>query len=92
MLTASLYDGPETVLNVGSGVGRSVLDVAASVCIALGREPAPLVHKPSRAADVPMNVLDITRIQASLGWAPRTDWMDGLQRTAAWISRAFPPA
>jgi UDP-glucose 4-epimerase len=91
MLAASLYDGPETVLNVGSGVGRSVLDVAASVCAALGRDPAPVIHMPGRAADVPVNVLDISRIQAALGWTPRTDWTGGLQRTAAWIARAFPP-
>jgi UDP-glucose 4-epimerase len=91
MLAASLYDGPETLLNVGSGIGRSVLDVAASVCTALGRPPATLLHKASRAADVPVNILDITRIQASLGWAPRTAWMDGLQRTAAWVGTTFPP-
>ena len=43
MIAASLYDGPETVLNVGSGIGRSVLEVVGSVCDALGRPPAMVV-------------------------------------------------
>jgi UDP-glucose 4-epimerase len=90
MLAVSLYEGPETVLNVGSGVGRSVLEVVESVCSALGRRPAAVIHKSSRRADVPVNVLDITRIQQVLGWTPQTAWMDGLHRTAAWVAKAFP--
>ena len=89
-VAASFYEGPETVLNVGSGIGRSVLEVVDAVCAALGRRPAAIVHKPARQADVPANVLDITRIRAALGWTPRTEWMDGLRRTADWIGREFP--
>ena len=92
MIASSLYDGPETVLNVGSGIGRSVLEVVGSVCDALGRPPAIVVRKPSRGADVPLNVLDITRIRATLGWTPWTDWADGLRQTAAWVTRAYPSA
>jgi UDP-glucose 4-epimerase len=90
MIAASLYDGPQTVLNVGSGIGRSVLEVVGSVCDALGRPPARVVHKPSRGADVPVNVLDITRTRATLGWTPWTEWADGLRQTAAWVARAYP--
>lgn len=91
MVAASLYDGPEHVLNVGSGIGRSVLDVMESVCAALGMRPASVIHRPARRADVPANVLDITRIQQALGWTPRTPWADGLRQTAGWMNAAFPP-
>lgn len=90
MLAAGLYEGPEPVLNVGSGVGRSVMDVVESVCTVLGRQPPAVIHKSGRGADVPANVLDITRVQQALGWTPRTTWMDGLDQTAAWIARAYP--
>lgn len=92
MLAASLYEGPEIVLNVGSGVGRSVLEVVESVCAALGRRPPPVIHKPGRRADVPANVLDITRVRKVFGWLPRTDWVDGLRCTADWVAKTFPPA
>lgn len=91
MLAACRYDGPETVLNVGSGVGRSVLEVTASICDILGRPPATVIHQPARQVDVPANVLDVTRIERALGWSPRTDWTEGVQRTAAWIVRTYRP-
>ncbi len=90
MLAASLYEGPEPVLNVGSGVGRSVLEVLDAVCQALQRRPVSVIHRPARRADVPANVLDITCIRQALGWQPRTDWMDGLRQTAAWMAKAYP--
>ena len=86
LVRASLYEGPEQVLNVGSGIGRSVLDVLESVCIALERRPAAIIHKPSRRADVPANVLDISKIKRTLGWTPQTDWITGLRRTAEWVA------
>jgi UDP-glucose 4-epimerase len=91
LVAASLYDGPEQILNVGSGIGRSVLDVLDSVCEALGQRPVAVIHKPARAADVPANILDISTTQRALGWAPRTDWMEGLRRSAAWIAVNYPP-
>ncbi len=91
MLAASLYEGPETVLNVGSGVGRSVLDATASICDILGRPPATVIHKPARQADVPANVLNVARIERAFGWSVRTDWTVGVRRTAAWIARTYRP-
>ena len=90
MLAASLYEGPHSVFNVGSGIGRSVLDVVEAVATSLRRRPAAVIHKPARRADVPANVLDITRITQAVGWTPRTDWLEGLRLTADWIARAFP--
>lgn len=91
MLAASLYDGADVVLNVGSGVGRSVLEVTASICDILCRPPATVIHKPARQVDVPANVLDVRRIERALGWTVQTDWTEGVQRTAAWIARTYRP-
>ena len=82
---AAAYAGPARVLNVGSGVGRSVLDVVDDVGAVLGVPRVERTHKPGRATDVPVNVLDISLIRAELGWTPTTPWPDALRATAAWL-------
>ncbi|MBD0272206.1 MAG: NAD-dependent epimerase/dehydratase family protein, partial [Acetobacteraceae bacterium] len=83
---AAAYAGSHRVFNVGSGIGRSVLDLLCDVGAALGQEAAvAAVHKPGRAVDVPMNVLDTALIRREMGWAPRTGWAEALGETAAWL-------
>ena len=91
LVAAAIYDGSAPVMNVGSGVGRSVLDVVRAVSEAAGRAAPAIVHKPARRADVPANVLDTGLALRELGWTPRTDWMDGLRSTASWVAAAFSP-
>lgn len=90
LVAAAAYQGPEQVLNIGSGRGRSIREVVADIGLALGTGEPDVLFRPGRASDVPANVLDIGRARAALAWAPRTDWMTGLRQTAAWISQAFP--
>jgi UDP-glucose 4-epimerase len=85
LLAAVGYDGPHRVFNVGAGVGRSVLDVVQDIGRVLGRSQVVPVHKPGRAADVPVNILDIALIGREFGWAPQADWMQGLRETAEWM-------
>ncbi|CAO3439722.1 NAD-dependent epimerase/dehydratase family protein [Azospirillum doebereinerae] len=85
LIGAVRYDGPSRVLNVGSGVGRSINTIIADLETILDRGPLPKVYKPGRPADVPVNVLDIGLIREEMGWAPRTDWMEGLRATVDWI-------
>lgn len=91
-ILAAGYIGPERVLNVGSGIGRSVLEVVAAIDALLGTAGAGVVHRPARPVDVPVNVLDITRIRRVLGWAPRIGWEEGLGDTALWLQRQPQPA
>jgi UDP-glucose 4-epimerase len=90
MLRAAVHEGEERLFNVGSGTGRSVLEVVASVDAMLGLRGAAIRHRPARPVDVPVNVLDTTRIHRVLGWAPRVEWMAGLQGTADWLRRVLP--
>ncbi|MBO1078794.1 NAD-dependent epimerase/dehydratase family protein [Roseomonas haemaphysalidis] len=90
MLAAAGAAAPARVMNVGSGTGRSLLQVVRDVDAVLGLHDAPVLHRPARAADVPVNVLDITLIGRELGWAPRTDWLEGLRGTAAWLAGRQP--
>ena len=84
-LAAVGYDGPHKILNVGSGRGLSVNQIIAELEAAFGCDRLPCVHKPSRAADVPANVLDTALIRSELGWQPRVALREGLVGTIAWM-------
>jgi len=73
------------IYNVGSGSGLSLNDMLAHIFSITGRTTEVQYTMP-RLADAPANVLDITRIQRDLGWAPRIDLQAGLKRTWEWLS------
>ena len=85
MLLCLTHDGPSRVFNVGSGVGRSVVEVLRDAARITGRSPK-LTHREARAADVPVNILDSSRLVRETGWRSRVGWEDGLRRTADWIA------
>jgi UDP-glucose 4-epimerase len=88
LMRAAEFPGAETVFNIGSGHGRSLLDIVRAIERQLGR-PVEVVHKPGRAVDVPRNVLDIARARSVLGWAPKTPFDVGLMRTVEWLREQY---
>lgn len=54
---------PNSAVNVGSGIGHTLLDVVGIVERVVGQE-VPLSFKPARQVDVPRLVLDIGRLKA----------------------------
>jgi len=71
------------VFNVATGRSRSLLELHAALARHAGGGPAPL-HGPARAGDIVRSGASIARIAAALGYAPRTEFDDGLARTFAW--------
>lgn len=86
LLTAK---SPNTVINVGSGVATSVLDVAIGLSEALGHTPDIRVTSEYRLGDIRHNVADITRLREVLGYTPQVSLRDGLRRFCDWV-RAQP--
>jgi UDP-glucose 4-epimerase len=80
------YAGPHRIMNVGSGIGRSINDIVRSLERLLGCGALPKRHRPGRAADVPVNVLDIDLITKETGWRPRVDWIEGFTDTVQWMA------
>ncbi|HJU55095.1 MAG TPA: NAD-dependent epimerase/dehydratase family protein [Pyrinomonadaceae bacterium] len=78
------YGGPEHVFNVSSGAGHSVLDIVRVISDQLGFEPE-IVFQPGRGFDVPVNVLDSSRLHAATGWRAAVALEDGVARTVEWI-------
>lgn len=89
LLDGVFYDGSQRIMNVGSGVGRSVNQVIADIERALGKGPIKKIYQPVRQVDVAENVLDISLIRRELRWQPRVAWQDGLRDTAAWLKETI---
>jgi len=83
------YSGEQRVFNVGSGVGHSLNDVLEILERVSGRQ-VPRNYSPSRAIDVPRNILDIGLIKNEIGWMPRIAFADGIDRTWKWYRERRP--
>ena len=78
------YGGEQRIFNIGSGQGRSLVELLDVIERAVGR-PVPRRHLPARGIDVPSNVLDIARAQRELAWTPRVGLEEGVARTVEWL-------
>ncbi len=85
MIASIVYQGPIRVFNVGSGVGRSINQVATDIECMFPNTKAHRVYREARPADVPMNVLDIGLIKQEMNWFPKVAWQAGLKNTADWL-------
>ena len=83
-LKAAKYEGEPRIFNIGSGMGRSLNEILATIESILGRQVAR-TYLPGRPFDVPVNVLDITKARDTLGWQPMTCFEAGVARTLAWM-------
>jgi len=83
VLAAEKYDDAATPLNIGTGVGTSIRELAETVHEVSGYKGKMtwLTDKPDGA---PFKVLDTPRMQQVLDWTPPTKLKDGLAKTVAW--------
>lgn len=83
VLKAVDYEGSETVINIGSGIGRSlteVIDVARSTGLNI-----KVLNKPALPVIVAASVLDISLAKQELGWQPSVSFKDGITRFTKWF-------
>lgn len=71
------------VFNVGSGCGKSIMEMIRLVEKALQLK-GNLQMLPPRPMDVETNILDIAKIRKELAWEPKVQIEEGIARTAAW--------
>jgi UDP-glucose 4-epimerase len=67
-------------LNIGTGVGTSVLTLRSRLAELTGVTEAP-EHLPARTGEVAYNVLDPSAARRALGWQPFTDLAEGTALT-----------
>jgi len=83
--------GESMAVNLGTGVGQSVMDVVRAVNAATGRE-VPHVLRPRRAGDPPELVADPSMAKRVLGWSAEFRDLRRIVETAwVWHQRPLPP-
>jgi UDP-glucose 4-epimerase len=71
------------VFNVGTGKSRTLNEVYEGIAKALGFKQPPQ-YGPTREGDVKHSLASIERAQKELGYVPKADFHEGLQKTVAW--------
>jgi dTDP-glucose 4,6-dehydratase len=72
------------VLNIGSGIELSVLEIADRILSALGK-PGSLVRMvKDRPGHVRRHAVNTGKIRTSLGWKPEVDFEKGMELTVDW--------
>lgn len=72
------------IYNIGSGVGTSIngiLDLIRNVT----KEKINVVYLPSEKVDIPVNILDISKIKSRTDWEIRTLLKEGLEKYWEWF-------
>ncbi|MCM1251259.1 MAG: NAD-dependent epimerase/dehydratase family protein [Clostridium sp.] len=82
------YEGNFKVFNVGSGKGYSVNEVIGIIEKVLGKRVA-VEYQENRKADVPVNILDISRYESCFGQPDRLTLEAGVTRTVQYFDRCF---
>jgi dTDP-L-rhamnose 4-epimerase len=75
------------IMNVGTGVPISVLDVAKTLCEKYNIEVPINVTGNFRLGDIRHNYADITKVKTLLGFEPRTDFETGITLFTDWVNQ-----
>jgi nucleoside-diphosphate-sugar epimerase len=83
---AALLDSPVVgAVNVASGVGVSLGEVAARLSRSVGRSASiGRIAQPARPGEPPRLVADVTRLREEVGYRPRWPLADGLADAVRW--------
>lgn len=79
-----------TPVNLGTSKRYKIKDVVAMILDIVGFEPRELFFDTSKPRGVVTRALDIQRAHDLLGWEPKVDLREGLERTIKWFAEARP--
>lgn len=82
--------GRGRLLNVGTGMETSVLELYEQLAALAGYRGAPVFEAP-KPGDLPRSVVDPSAAERALGWRPWTPLREGLARTVEWFRKNPPP-
>jgi dTDP-glucose 4,6-dehydratase len=72
--------------NVGSGVEKSIEEIADVVLELTGKPQSLKTIVPDRPGHDRRYLLDSSKLRRELGWAPEVDFADGMRETVAWYA------
>jgi len=77
--------------NIGTGIGRTnrdILDAIRPLAESIGLKVV-VNTAPPRPFDVPVNILDSTKLANQTGWKPTVAFEDGIKRTWNWFYKNY---
>ena len=77
---------PGETYNVGSGIEKSIAEIADAVLERTGKPASLKTIVPDRPGHDRRYLLDSTKIREQLGWREETGWEDGIAQTIAWYA------
>jgi dTDP-glucose 4,6-dehydratase len=77
---------PGETYNVGSGVEKSITEIADAVLEHTGKPESLKTIVPDRPGHDRRYLLDSTKIREELGWRDEIAWEDGIAQTVAWYA------
>jgi dTDP-glucose 4,6-dehydratase len=77
---------PGETYNVGSGVEKSIVEIADAVLEHTGKPESLKTIVPDRPGHDRRYLLDSTKIREELGWSDEVGWEDGIAKTVAWYA------
>ncbi len=83
-------NAPGHVFNVGSGIQTTVLTVVEYLLKAFGTDTPSRISGDFRLGDIRHNFADLTKISRLLGYHPKIDFAEGIQRFSAWAATQGP--
>lgn len=83
VLAAERYNDVQKPLNIGTGIGTSIKELAETVHSVSGFQ-GKITWNTDKPDGALLKVLDVTRMKSVLEWAPPTSLRDGLSKTIAW--------
>ncbi len=83
------YTGGQNIFNVSSGESHSVLEIIDMIRIQLGGIPE-IRFLPARGYDVPVSILDSSRLMNETAWHPTVKLETGVARTIEWLKTQAP--
>jgi len=87
LLALDRADADGQVFNIGSGVDRTVEEVARLQAAAMGRpDLEPEIAGKARAGDIRHCLPDLTKARDVLGYAAQEDFSEGLAELAEWVA------
>lgn len=84
---------PKGIIDIGNGVGTTILDAARQILTVMHEDPQRLkITGRYRPGDVRHAVADIARAADELGWHPQHSFALGIDLLAAWGANAGAPS
>jgi dTDP-glucose 4,6-dehydratase len=77
---------PGETYNVGSGVEKTIEEIADAVLEHTGKPASLKTIVPDRPGHDRRYLLDASKIRDDLGWREETGWEDGIAQTVAWYA------